>query len=166
MLTTDKLRSRTVNLKKKPSPIRILDEPKLLMAVYGTLRVSGSAKWYIESLQDTKLIRTALLKGYRMYDLGPFPMVMECSNPDDTIEVDIIKVTKHRFESIARMEMSAGYKGGSTQDQDDDKDNGLCIWLAGPRWETRLAEQSLNPGSNHFPLVKSGDWLKYREARE
>lgn len=134
-------------------------EPTIEMAVYGTLRVSHRVRntnW----AGDIELLRNTTLEGYKMFDIGGLPMIMESNNPKDTIVVDVIKTTEKVAHRIARVELGAGYVQAETHDQPDSENNGLPIWVAGYRWSTRIEYRVLNI-NDKIKEIDSGDWAKY-----
>jgi gamma-glutamylcyclotransferase (GGCT)/AIG2-like uncharacterized protein YtfP len=75
------------------------------IAAYGTLRV-GHFNFSRFSLTPIK--QNVEIKGFDLYDLGPYPCVVE--NPDGQITVDILQCSEHTLQGIRRMEVGAGYE--------------------------------------------------------
>ncbi|TXI87793.1 MAG: hypothetical protein E6Q36_06845 [Chryseobacterium sp.] len=85
------------------------------IAAYGTLRVG----WYNNQRFDLKYVSTERIKGYKLYDLGPYPAVIK--EEDSFIEVDILETDDETKNRIDRMEAGAAY-----QKEDIDIDGMQC----------------------------------------
>lgn len=56
-----------------------------------------------------KHLKNTELKGFRMYDLGPYPACVKTGNESDTIQVELVEVSSRCKEYIDMMEFGAGY---------------------------------------------------------
>jgi gamma-glutamylcyclotransferase (GGCT)/AIG2-like uncharacterized protein YtfP len=77
-----------------------------LIAVYGTLRRGFYNHDRFGVLGD--YLGCGMLDGFRMHDLGPFPMVRVC--PDSKIFVEVYRITEETYNCIDRMERGSGYE--------------------------------------------------------
>lgn len=120
--------------------IKIKDgDMRFLIAVYGSLREHEYNHTLLK--QQTKL-STERVKGFLMYDLGPFPAVVK---GDGEITVELYSVTLPTFERIHSMEVGAGYQ---IEYIETSKGRAMMYIF-----------ESILP-----PLVESGDWSEYHEA--
>jgi len=78
----------------------------LKIAAYGTLRKG----MYNFDRFDLIYIETKELKGFRLYDLGPYPYVVYTGNDKDVIVVDILQCDDYTKLMIDSMEKGAGYR--------------------------------------------------------
>lgn len=78
----------------------------MFIAAYGTLRPG----LYNFNRFDLKPVKTVRIKGFKLFDLGPYPYVIESEDPDASIVVDILETDEYEYEKITRMEIYAGYE--------------------------------------------------------
>ncbi len=83
------------------------------IAVYGTLRV-GEYNYERFKSGIIKVIEEGKsVKGYKMYDLGPYPVIKRDFSLQEEVEsiiVDILEVTEKCFNELHQMELGAGYQ--------------------------------------------------------
>lgn len=72
-----------------------------LLFVYGSLK-RGMANH--PQLQQAVWVGCARLEGLALYDLGPFPMVIACSEPGSAIEGELYQVNAALLERLDRFE--------------------------------------------------------------
>jgi gamma-glutamylcyclotransferase (GGCT)/AIG2-like uncharacterized protein YtfP len=72
-----------------------------LLFVYGSLK-RGMANH--AQLQQAAWVGCARLEGLALYDLGPFPMAIACSEPDSAIEGELYTVDAALLEQLDRFE--------------------------------------------------------------
>ena len=70
---------------------------------YGSLRKGH----YNFGRFNQKYIKTLSLKGYDLYDLGPYPAIVE---GEGAVVVELHELDESSDSSIRRMELGAGYK--------------------------------------------------------
>lgn len=111
------------------------------LATYGTLRKT----MYNNKRFPMEFIKTTSLKGFQLYDLGPYPMVVPTGNPEDVVVFDVFQVTSRTKESIDAMEQGAGY---TNLEVDINEELKATVYVY-----------------NHIPQraiqIKSGDYVKY-----
>lgn len=56
-----------------------------------------------------KHLKNTELKGFRMYDLGPYPACVKTGSESDTVQVELVEVSSECKEHIDMMEFGAGY---------------------------------------------------------
>ena len=86
------------------------DQTAQYIFAYGTLR--RHQRNYYEFDLDKKLtyIYTAVLRGYKMYDLGGYPCIVESGNNNDKVVGDLFKVKdQSAVEAVRKLELNAGY---------------------------------------------------------
>jgi len=86
------------------------DQTAQYIFAYGTLR--RHQRNYYEFDLDKKLtyIYTAVLRGYKMYDLGGYPCIVETGNNNDKVVGDLFKVKdQSAVEAVRKLELNAGY---------------------------------------------------------
>jgi len=76
--------------------------------VYGSLR-EGLIN-YTNYLASYKPIETFELKGFKMYNLGGYPMVMRDTRKDNKIIVESYEIEERDYEIIQFIEKGAGYR--------------------------------------------------------
>lgn len=119
---------------------------RFIFAVYGSLRRDLG---FYNELHDPRYIRTTVLRHYKMYSLGAYPIVTH-GKRTDTIVVDIIGVTLNDYNLINRIESGAGYILEYTKHQLKHNNN-LPIWIAA--YPKRL---------KGYKEIESGDWVKHK----
>lgn len=72
-----------------------------LLFVYGSLK-RGMANH--QELQGASALGNARLQGLALYDLGPFPMAIACSEPGCAIEGELYRVSAALLEQLDRFE--------------------------------------------------------------
>jgi len=72
-----------------------------LLFVYGSLK-RGMANQ--EQLQQAAWVGCTRLEGLALYDLGPFPMAIACSEPSSAIEGELYQVTAAVLKQLDRFE--------------------------------------------------------------
>ena len=117
------------------------------VAVYGSLRPGNYNYDRIQSIFPGKfeLVQTGEVAGYKMFDLGHYPVIIPTENTSDVIIVDIIECSEEPMKYIDYMEHGAGYKD--------------TIITVGS-YECKIYYMNavdLVP----YNQVKSGDWNKY-----
>jgi len=76
------------------------------VAVFGSLR---EGEYNFERYGVTNVLARTVISGYKMYDLGPFPAIVESEIPEDKITVELHEVSEENYDSITWMEVGAGY---------------------------------------------------------
>ena len=83
---------------------------------YGTLRkghenVSRDKTYNYERFGSgtQKYIKTLRIPGYKMYDLGHYPCIVESDNNNKEITVELHEVNEEAAQKISFMEKGAGY---------------------------------------------------------
>ena len=72
-----------------------------LLFVYGSLKRSMANH---AQLQQAAWVGCARLEGLALYDLGPFPMAIACSEPGSEIEGELYQVNAALLEQLDRFE--------------------------------------------------------------
>ncbi len=85
-----------------------------MIAAYGTLRKG----MYNFNRFDLSYIETREIKGFKLFDLGPYPYAIYTEDENDSIIVDMLDCDKTTNNIIDRMEIGAGYKILSFDDFD------------------------------------------------
>ena len=111
------------------------------IATYGTLRQG----MYNNNRFPMEFMRQRTIPGFKLYDLGPYPMVIFTGNEEDRVVFDIFHVTKRTKESIDAMEVGAGYS-----------------IMTIPVWEDLDADVYIYDRVPEYAReVASGDYVKY-----
>ena len=85
------------------------------------------------------------ISGFKLYDLGPYPMVIKTSDENDFVTFDIFQVTARTKEMIDAMEFGAGY-----------------IDIHQPITNEIMATVYAYPRIPHNAIhIKSGDYVQY-----
>lgn len=74
------------------------------VAAYGTLR---KGFYNHDRFDGVKYLGTTQIKGFDLYDLGPYPCVVR--NPEGKLTIDLLEVTDTTKNLTDRMEIGAGY---------------------------------------------------------
>ena len=75
--------------------------------VYGSLK---EGKYNFGRFGPTKVIQKDVkINGFSLYNLGPYPCIVETGNPENFVIGEIHEVSEGNYSSIARMEFGAGY---------------------------------------------------------
>ena len=83
-------------------------EKTSVFAFYGSLR--RGMENHVLHKNHLKYLFSARLRGYRLYSRGEFPVAVKSSNADDSIVVEIFKITDRATrEMIHKLEMDEGY---------------------------------------------------------
>lgn len=77
---------------------------KHIIAAYGTLR---KGFYNHDRFDGVKYLGTTRIKGFDLYNLGPYPCVVK--NPEGELTIDLLEVTPITKTNIDRMEIGAGY---------------------------------------------------------
>jgi gamma-glutamylcyclotransferase (GGCT)/AIG2-like uncharacterized protein YtfP len=88
--------------------------PPKHIAAYGTLREGNYNYDRYKRIADASnntfnKVGEAIIEGYELWDLGPYPYSIKTGNPEDKMTVDIIECDDYTIRSITRMEEGAGY---------------------------------------------------------
>jgi len=75
------------------------------IAAYGTLR---KGNYNFKRFNGLKYLKTVKIKGYELWDFGPYPYVVK--KEDSEITVDILEAEGGTKRLIDSMELGAGYK--------------------------------------------------------
>ncbi len=111
------------------------------IAAYGTLR---KGFYNHDRFEGITYLGTTRVKGLDLYDLGPYPCVIE--NPDGEITIDLLEVNPLTKQLIDRMEIGAGYNIEEIQIKLDDKAyHDVTIY-------------TYNKAPNYAKLIPSGDY--------
>ena len=117
---------------------------KKKVAVYGSLR---KGEYNYERFVDyfkggLEYLRTTVVRGYDLYDLGAYPGIRVSSDLSKELVVDIMECSDDCFKHIEAMEHGAGY-------------NSVSITVGADECTIYVYNY---PATN---LVESGDWSKY-----
>lgn len=84
----------------------------MYVAVYGSLRTDSYNYERIQHIfpGNFEMLKTSMLPGFKMYDLGFYPAIVPSDNQEDEVYVEIMECGKEAFEYIQDMEHGAGYK--------------------------------------------------------
>lgn len=117
-------------------------------AFYGTLRKGhGNRDWCDEHVTSVKEV---VLGGYKMRNLGWYPLVVKTGNEEDNIVVELVTITDpDTIASITNMELVAGYIIETVK-------------VSGHEWIIFLFEQDIE----EYPEVICGDWTLHTEKNE
>jgi gamma-glutamylcyclotransferase (GGCT)/AIG2-like uncharacterized protein YtfP len=75
--------------------------------VYGSLK---QGQYNFGRFGETKVIKQNVkINKFSLYDLGPFPCVVETGDSEDFVIGEIHEVSDSIYNSISRMEFGAGY---------------------------------------------------------
>lgn len=116
---------------------------------YGSLRKGEYNYNYFLRIfgeDNFKYIKTKTIKGFKLYSLGAYPMVIQTNDINDKLVVDEFEVSDEAYSSINSMELGAGY--------DISKFEGATIYTY-PLNEMKYYTDS---------IVKSGDWSEYLKS--
>lgn len=109
--------------------------------VYGSLR---KGLWnYAGHLKGCEPVSIYRVKGFEMYDLGGYPMVIRNKDADSIVVEEYLLEDKH-FENIKLMEWSAGYVCAQLTIQDKEYNIFCYTWIP--------------PNS---PFIEGGDYVEY-----
>lgn len=115
-------------------------------AFYGTLR-QGMENYQVYE-NDLTYLSTIELSGFKMYSLVEYPYVVRTSDPDNTIVVDLFRITNRSTEqNIHEMEIDAGYIFSE-------------VIISDTKFGIYLFEKA-DPSD---PEVRTGDWIGFRNA--
>jgi gamma-glutamylcyclotransferase (GGCT)/AIG2-like uncharacterized protein YtfP len=122
---------------------------------YGSLREGQyNAKAFKEEFGDGyQYIGTLDITGYKLYSLGSYPAIKETKNIEDTLTVDIFKVSDEVQSEIDNMEHGAGYDSHKRIVRFNDKTYPCTIYVYGYSLDEKY-------------LVKSGDWSKFKQEQK
>lgn len=83
----------------------------MYVAVYGSLRTDSYNYERIQRIfpGNFELLKTSMLPGFKMYDLGYYPAIIKTDNEEDLIYVEVMECNKEAFNFIEAMEYDAGY---------------------------------------------------------
>jgi gamma-glutamylcyclotransferase (GGCT)/AIG2-like uncharacterized protein YtfP len=126
---------------------------EMMLAVYGTLK-SGFTNNIL--LGGSTYIGTDTLEGYKMYDLGFFPGVLESDNPEDTIEVELWDIDEATLRGCDRLEGYVPDWPESSLFLRKETDEGHIIYIFNDRSGNLLKDDL---------IVKDGNWTKGRFGR-
>jgi gamma-glutamylcyclotransferase (GGCT)/AIG2-like uncharacterized protein YtfP len=113
-------------------------------AFYGSLRIKEyNYKRILGDSSGTKYEGESKITGYKMYDLGPFPAIVETGDETDVVVVDKFHIPDFvNGQRIHSMEIGAGYE--AKEIAIDNKNYTIYVYKDVPRY---------NRGT-----VPSGDW--------
>lgn len=115
------------------------------MLVYGSLR-----QGQYNNGETSSTLATIEIKGWQLYDLGPYPGAVFTGEPEDTMVVELIPIsTNSESRSIDYMELGAGYHVRSIMVPYKD------TVVAGKIYEY------LGRGVQSQTRVLNGDWTAY-----
>jgi gamma-glutamylcyclotransferase (GGCT)/AIG2-like uncharacterized protein YtfP len=119
-----------------------------LHAFYGSLR-KGEYNADRVASDGYKYIKTVTITGFKLFALGGYPAVSRSDNMEDTIVVDLFRITDvKRAAGIYNMELGASYFLEKEQIGDEE----YTIYTFTKGW------------GNNRP-VPSGDWVKFRSKK-
>ncbi len=110
------------------------------IAAYGTLR---RGFYNHDRFSGVEYLGTTRIKGFDLYDLGPYPCVVE--NPEEEITIDLLEVTAETKSRIDSMEIGAGYGLKEINVNLDGKDYTVTIYI-------------YNKTPHNAKLIRSGDY--------
>lgn len=117
------------------------------IATYGTLRKGMYNNRYF----DMKFIETTTIDGFKLYDLGPYPAVVE---EDGTIVVDVFEVDDDTKRTIDNMELGAGYTIKT-----------LTINAPGMLYGESVDIYTFDTLPPRTILIESGDYVEYLKTK-
>lgn len=135
--------------------------------VYGTLRkkqYNYERIRHVFGKNSLIYIGDTRLDYHRMYDLGNYPAIIPGGSK--SIVVELMFCNDDVYKAINEMETSAGYSKDSQVIWVKISNNTLrTAWLnlytASPKLITTIMKEK-----DRFPLIESGDWVKYLRATE
>jgi len=117
-----------------------------LVFVYGSLK-RGMANH--QQLQGADWVGNASLQGLALYDLGPFPMAIACSEPSSAIEGELYRVDAALLEQLDRFEGAPRLY----QRRHQRLNSGEAVWVYVGRERQVRHVQRLSSGCWHGPAA-------------
>jgi len=118
------------------------------IATYGTLRKGMYNNRYF----DMRFIETTTIDDFKLYDLGPYPAVVEGNG---TIVVDIFEVDDNTKRAIDGMELGAGYNIKT-----------LTINTPGALYGESVDIYVFDTPPSRAVLIESGDYVEYLKTKQ
>jgi gamma-glutamylcyclotransferase (GGCT)/AIG2-like uncharacterized protein YtfP len=114
---------------------------------YGSLRkgqYNGARMKAAYGEDNFKYIKSFKINGFALYDTGRgYPAVVKSSN-DDTLEVELFRLSEQCYDSINNMELGAGYE--------------MNLYKDGNKLYPLYIYNKVLPS---FTRVPNGDWVHY-----
>lgn len=123
---------------------------KRFIAVYGSLREGDYNYERFKAIfkDDFKKITEPIeIKGYRLFDLGSYPGIVE-STDNHKLTIEIIQCSQECYNTILTMEVNAGYKVSEIHVNDNGVMYDCSIFI-------------YQGNRTNCPIVDNGDWISY-----
>lgn len=124
----------------------------MYVAVYGSLRTDSYNYERIQRIfpGNFEMLKTSMLPGFKMYDLGFYPAIVPTNNEEDLVYVEIMETGKDALNYIKAMEYGAGYSEKTINIDGYD-----CIIFYMTNLQVKKAQ-----------CIEEGDYFKYLDKKE
>jgi len=103
------------------------------IVVYGTLRNT----MYNNKRFPITFIKNFDLVGFKMYNLGAYPMIIHTGNDEDVVKGEVYQASQPTIEMIDRMEYGAGYSKMLVE-VDENITAGVYVFEKVPKYATPI----------------------------
>ena len=145
---------------------RVSDHSELYLLSYGTLRKDqynyNRIRNHFPIKNDHLLyIDTIKLEGYKMFNLGSYPMCTFTGEKNDTVIADVLRMSNLSFDMIDKMETQAGYSRYKADINFRISNTHLKLDSEAIIYLSSTVNLSKHDSNN---IIKNGDWVSFIES--
>lgn len=95
--------------------------------VYGTMKKGGAL--HKSYMTNSKLLGEAVLPGFWMLSLGPYPALVRTDNPNTKVKGEVYEMPELEWKSLENMEANAGYDTYMVQPEGTKGETAVFVYL-------------------------------------